>query len=40
MANKKFIPSPEVIREHIGKFKTDYRLEAMGGAGAGLPAVF
>ncbi len=28
--NQKFIPSQEVIREHIGMFKQDYRFEAMG----------
>lgn len=30
MVNQKFIPSQEVIREHIDKFKQDYRFEAMG----------
>ncbi|MDD2671645.1 MAG: hypothetical protein PHW43_04475 [Syntrophales bacterium] len=36
MVNKKFIPSQEVIREHIGKFKKDYRFEALGAHPVGI----
>lgn len=34
--NQKFIPSQEVIREHIDKFKQDYRFEALGAHPVGI----